>query len=40
MNNKNQITSQEEFFMNIAIEEAQMGDFPLGQLLKKWQDII
>jgi len=40
MNNKNQITSQEEFFMNIAIEEAQKGDFPFGAVIEKNGEIL
>ena len=40
MNGKNTTLSQDEFFMKIALREAQQGDFPFGAVIEKNGEIL
>lgn len=40
MNDKNTTLSQDEFFMKIALGEAQEGDFPFGAVIEKNGEIL
>ena len=40
MNGKNTTLSQDEFFMKLALREAQQGDFPFGAVIEKNGEIL
>jgi tRNA(adenine34) deaminase len=40
MNKKITANAQDEYFMNIALEEAQKGDFPFGAVIEKNGQIL
>ncbi|MFM9162683.1 MAG: nucleoside deaminase [Methylocystis sp.] len=40
MNKNSLVNAQDEYFMNIALEEAEKGDFPFGAVIEKNGELL